>query len=383
MRLSIRVLWVVAALTGVANAQHAGDIPPALAWNKLKGNCPANLDWADLRGKVVVVSLSPDDVFPIDIDDWQEAARPFQGGQVQFIQVVGGSEFLLDQALQQTAYHGCVLFDADLRNHKNFKLPPLFGRTVLVDRLGFIVGYARGGDDINDAVRSVLDNRPDTGLDETPPQPRPYDPAAGLDQASYGIHISLAQVGELRSLGAGGPDHYISKNQPMRLIVLDLWNTPLARIAFPEKLAEGNYDVTAYMPGVDRELLRQFIREAVERQFGLVVEKEERTEKVYILSTQNRSPKLQPAVNGEKWMCGGGQGSIIGTAQAMQDIAGVFEGLLNAPVVDGTGLKGNYNYSALSKLSESEAAFDLAHQLGLELTAAERPIEMLVVRKIQ
>ena len=74
---------------------------------------------------------------------------------------------------------------------------------------------------------------------------------------------------------------------------------------------------------------------------------------------------------------------IIGTAQAMQDIAGVFEGLLNTPVIDGTGLKGKYNYSVMSKLSESEGAFDMAHQLGLELTEAERPIEMLVVRKIQ
>ena len=309
MKLSVRALWVIAALTGAASAQHAGDIPPALVWDKLKGSCPASADWASLRGKVVVVSLSPHDVFPNDIDDWKEAARNFQGDQVQFIQVVGGSEFLLDQALQQTAYHGCVLFDTDLRNHRNLKLPLLFGRTVVVDQLGFIVGYAGGGDDIKDAVRAVLDNQPNTGLDETPPQPRPYDPAAGLDQSAYGVHISPARVGELRSLGAGGPDHYISKNQPLKLIILDLWNTPLARIAFPEKLAEGNYDVTANIPGVDRELLLQLIREAVERQFGLVVEKEERTERVYMLTAlQKRSPKLQPAINGEKWMCGGGQG---------------------------------------------------------------------------
>jgi uncharacterized protein (TIGR03435 family) len=384
MKLSVRALWVIAALTGAASAQHTGDIPPALVWDKLKGNCPASVDWASLRGKVVVVSLSPDDVFPNDIDDWKEAARRFQGEQVSFIQVVGGSEFLMDQAVQQTAYRGCVLFDTDRRNLKNFKLP-LFERTVVVDQWGFIAGYARSGDDMKGAVRSVLNNQPDTGLDETPPQPRPYDPAAGLTPApSYEVHISLARQGDLRSLGAGGPDRYISKNQPLKLIILDLWNTPLARIAFPEKLAEGNYDVTADMPGIDRELLLRLIREAVERQFGLRVEREERMERVYMLTTlRNPSPRLQPAITGEKWMCGGGQGSIIGTAQTMQDIARAFEGLLNAPVVDGTGLKGSYNYSAWSKLSRSEAAFDLAHQLGLELTEAERPIEMLVVRNVQ
>ena len=42
----------------------------------------------------------------------------------------------------------------------------------------------------------MLNNQPDTGLDETPPQPRPYDPAAGLAPApSYEVHISLARQG--------------------------------------------------------------------------------------------------------------------------------------------------------------------------------------------
>jgi hypothetical protein len=60
--------------------------------------------------------LSPDNVFPNDIDDWKEAARSFEGEQVSLIQVVGGSGFLLDQALRQTAYRGYVLFDTDRRN---------------------------------------------------------------------------------------------------------------------------------------------------------------------------------------------------------------------------------------------------------------------------
>jgi uncharacterized protein (TIGR03435 family) len=384
MKLSVRARWVIAALTGAASAHHTTDIPPVLVWDKLKGNCPASVDWASLRGKVVVVSLSPDDVFPNDIDDWKETARNFQGEQVAFIQVAGGSEFLLDQALQQTTFPGCVLFDSDRRNLKNFKLP-LFGGTVVVDQWGFIAGYARDGDDMKGAVRSILNNQPDRGLDETPTRPPPYNPPAGLTPApSYEVHISLARQGDLRSLGAGGPDRYISKNQPLKLIILDLWNTPLARIAFPEKLAQGNYDVTADMPGIDRELLLELTREAVQRQFGLRVQKEERMERVYLLSTLgNPSPQLQPAINGEKWMCGGGQGSIIGTAQTMQDLARAFEGLLNAPVVDRTGLKGSYNYSASSKLVQSEVAYDLAHQLGLEFKEAERPIEMLVVRNVE
>ena len=63
-------------------------------------------------------------------------------------------------------------------------------------------------------------------------------------------------------------------------------------------------------------------------------------------------------------MSGVGQGSIIGTAQTMDEIASAFEGELQTPVINETQLKGKYDYSASSKLSEPEFAFDLAHQLG-------------------
>jgi uncharacterized protein (TIGR03435 family) len=377
-----RVLWLIAALTGVAAAQHTGDIPPALVWNTLKGTCPASLDWERLRGTVVVISLSPDPVFPDDIVEWNEIARKFQGEPVLLIRVVAGSEFLLDQALKQTAFQGCILFDSDLANIRNFKLPRL-ARTVVVDQLGSIAGYSRGGPD-EQGVQSVLSHKLHTGLLEVPPLPQRFDPAAGPDaMPTYEVQISPAPPGELRLLGVGGSDRYISKNQPLKVIILDLWNTTLARVAFPEKLDQGNYNVTAHVPGVDREVLQQLTREAVERQFNLRVEKQERMERAYVLTVlRNLSPQLQTAVNGEKWMSGVGQESIIGTAQAMPDIARTFEDLLNVPVIDETGWQGKYNYSVSIKLTGSEAAFDMAHQLGLELTEVKRPIEMLVVRNI-
>jgi len=387
MRRSIQALCVTVALAGVASAQHKGDIPPALVWDKLKGNCPASLDWASLYGKVVVVSFSPDDVFQDDIDDWKQAAQTFQGELVQLLQVVAGSEFLLDQALQQTGFHGCVLLDSDLRDVKNFRLPRL-RRTVVVDPQGFVAGYARSPDDgdVKDAVRALLNNQLDTGLDETPQQPREYDPAAGLDLApSFEVHIAPAPQGELRALDSGpAPDTYITKSQPLRSIIMDLWGTPTPRIAFPEKLDEGKYDVTAHIPVADRDQLLEVVRMAVEKHFGLRVGTEVRMQRILRLTTSGKpSPQMQPAKNGDKWMRGGGLDSMIGTTQEMEDIASEFEGLLGVPVVDETGLQGNYNYSASSKRPQPEASFDMAHQLGLELTEAERTIEMLVVRKVQ
>lgn len=376
---------MTAVLAGGAGAQHSGDIPPALAWNKLKGNCPANLDWASLRGKVVVVSLTYGPVLPEDVAAWNEGVQSVQDERVLFIQVVGGSEFLLVQALKQTPFQGCILFDGDLANSRNFKLPRLLPRTVVIDQLGVIAGYSRGGPDEH-GVRSVLNYQTETGLSEVPPQPRPYDPTDRTDPPpSYEVHISPAPRMELRALGQlVAPDTYIARNQPLQAIIMDLWETPRFRIAFPEKLDEGNWDVTAHIPVADRGILRQLVQEAVELRFGLRVEKEERSEPIFVLTALgSSSPHLAPATKAEKQMSADGQSSMSGTAFTMQEIARTFAESLNVPVVDQTGLEGKYNYSASSKLSGSEATLDLAHKLGLQLTQAERPIEMLVVRKVQ
>jgi uncharacterized protein (TIGR03435 family) len=379
VRLSVRVLYAIALLTGAVRGEHSGDLPPALVWNKTKGNCPASLDWLSLRGNVVVVSLTAESVFPDDITDWNDVAGKFQGEPVVFIQVVAGSEFLLDAALDQTPFQGCILLDTDSRNHQNFKLPP-YERTVVVDETGVIAGYSPDDPD-EDAIRAVLNHEPYTALLETPPQPQWSKPAAGPDPVpSYAVRISPAQPGELRWLGTPERGSYVSQNQPLKLIILTLWDTPTARIVFPEHLDEARYDVTAHIPAGDSDALPRLLREAVERYFGLRIEKEERMQPIYVLTALSKSPRLQPAANGDDEMCGGGQGSIEGTARTLTGIAAALEGQLNVPVVDETGLQGKYNYAASSKLAGREAAIDMAHQLGLQLTPAERLMEMLVVR---
>jgi uncharacterized protein (TIGR03435 family) len=376
------MLWLFVVLAGVAFGQHTGDRPPALVWDKVKSECPASLDWASLRGKVVVVSLGASDVQPDEFTEWTEVLQEFQGKPIVFIQIVGGSEFLLDQALRIAVNAGCILFDAHGANRQNFKLPSLFPRTVVVDELGVIAGYSRGGLDA-EGIRAVLDHEKETGLSTVPPQPQAYDPAEGADPSpSFAVHISPAPKDEMGAF-QDWPDRYIVKNQPLKPIVGALWDTSTARISFPEKMDEGRYDVTAHIPMANPDLLRKLVRESVERHFGLRIEMETRMQHVYSLTAaQTPSSHLQPARQDDVWMVGNGQRSIIGTAQTMQEVARHLEGWLNAPVIDETGLKGKYNYSASSSLPDSEAVFEMAHQLGLELVPADRPIEMLVVRKV-
>jgi hypothetical protein len=154
MQPAVRLFLIGAALPWAGLAQRAGDIPPALVREKLKGDCPANLDWSSLHGNVVVVGFPSEFVTPDDIKEWNKLPEKFQGEPVVFIQVAGGSEFLVDQALNKTPYQGCVLFDSQQANRRNFGLPD-FSRTVVVDGQGWIAGYTRG--DISEpTVRSVI-----------------------------------------------------------------------------------------------------------------------------------------------------------------------------------------------------------------------------------
>jgi uncharacterized protein (TIGR03435 family) len=64
----------------------------------------------------------------------------------------------------------------------------------------------------------------------------------------------------------------------------------------------------------------------------------------------------------------------------MPEIAESLEGT-GVLVVDKTGLKGKFDYTASTEASGLEGVLNMAHQLGLELTPTERSVELLVVRK--
>jgi uncharacterized protein (TIGR03435 family) len=385
MKLPIWLLLTAAAFGGAASAQTAGDLPPALSWDKLKGNCPASLDWSSLRGKVVAISI--EQLFPSQIAEWKQMAEGFSDQSTVFLFVFSGSEFLLDQALEQSSYTGCVLLDEKMVNRQNFAIPRYIDNTVVVDGRGFLAGFELSGsyDRVQTAVQALLDNTPVSGLRDSPrtvvaPSP---NTATDVPSPSYAVQIARAEKYERRALGMDLSESgkYISRNQPLKNIIFDLWETSPSRISFPENLDDTRYDVIANMPSNDEGLVRTLVQEAVERYFGLHIEKETRSMRSYLLTVAEPSPHLQPAKEDEVGSFSNGQGVNTGTAAEMKDIAFILEDILGVPVIDQTGLAGKYDYFASSKLEGPAFALEMAQQLGLELKEAEQPVEMLVVEK--
>jgi uncharacterized protein (TIGR03435 family) len=381
MKRTAALFCLSAGLAGLVWGQRAGDLPLALVWDRLKGACPASLNWSSLRGNVVVVWFGDENAVSADVAHWNDLPDKFQTEPVVFLRVVSGSEFLLDLALKRTAYRGCVLLDSGATNRRNFKIRYV-PQTLVVDPFGYIAGYSGADGDDERAIRRTLNREKETGMSEQPRQVRPEITPETEPPPSYDVHITPSEPGEPRVSGFGSrAGSYLIRNQPLKNIVINLWDTSPERIVFPQNLDPGNYDVTAYLPVQDDDLLRNLLREAVEQRFGLRVEKQMRTAPVYVLTAVQPSPQLRPASEKEETMMRGGENALVGANQTMKDIARTLERQLGGLVIDETRIEGNFSFSVSSSLRGRDKVFDFARQLGLRLEPAERSVEMLMVRK--
>ena len=331
------------------------------------------------------------ELFPGDIADWKRLTESFQGQSAIFLLSFSGSEFLLDQALEQSSFTGCVLFDEKKANLRSFGAARYSDVTAVVNDRGFIAGFGRDWvyQGFEPVVRSVLVHGTSTGLLDAAQRPNSQQsqPADSDPAPSTVVHISPSAKYERGALGlvlSKSAGHYASTNQPLRNIIFDLWEMPPARISFPKDLDDTPYDVVANMPLDDQALVRTLVEEAIEKHFGLRIEKETRVMRAYALTAeQNPSPRLQPAQKDKVEAFTDGDGSMSATAAEMKDLASSFEDMLGVPVIDRTGLPGKYQYLVSKTTSQGpEAAFDMARQLGLTLTETEQPVEMLVVTKM-
>jgi bla regulator protein BlaR1 len=130
-------------------------------------------------------------------------------------------------------------------------------------------------------------------------------------------------------------------------------------------------------------------RELLATHFGLVVKRERRQLDGYVLSVGAGGSKLVPDSDAPYWKQGTGLSNqeVIATQAPVAVILRLLQGLLRAPVVDQTGLKGTYDYKLTWPPSSPGAipepatmAKALQEQLGLHLEA--KPVTMDVINVV-
>lgn len=199
--------------------------------------------------------------------------------------------------------------------------------------------------------------------------------------------------------GVGGKGEFTARGNTVWEILPRAFDQPYnssARLLTNAPLSSGKYDFTVIQtptPGADYNALEKnvplLLQQVLRSAFGITGRKETREVDVLILKVKNsHAPGLvvSPTPGGAS---SSGLGIIEGTDQSIALVAMAIERLLKQPVFDETGLTNSYDISlkwdqkSWDKPNPEGLRKALAEQLGLELVADRRPVEMVVIEQTQ
>jgi uncharacterized protein (TIGR03435 family) len=159
------------------------------------------------------------------------------------------------------------------------------------------------------------------------------------------------------------------------------------RVIVTPPLAEGRYDIRVYVPGGSAERLRAVLRKALLEKFNLSARRELRDAAVLVLKAP-AGQLVRAAPRGDAVQTPGTRRMTL-TGSDLALLAEQLEERMQRPVVNETRLAGDYALvleqvladGALQPLELAPVRAALREQLGLDLIAAHRTIEFIVVQK--
>lgn len=157
-----------------------------------------------------------------------------------------------------------------------------------------------------------------------------------------------------------------------------------------------NIEARAESPDAGPKQIALMLQSLLTDRFRLALHRETRQEQVYTLVVGKSGPKLQDAGDGRKnfinWT-GTGEVTVTENTAPLLGLINVLGGMLSAPVLDKTNLKGSYNFSlkfldpriphAAGDDSRPDLFTAVQEQLGLKLEAAKGPVEVLVIDRME
>ena len=218
-------------------------------------------------------------------------------------------------------------------------------------------------------------------------------------------------VGPRNSAAVYGPKGVNFRALALAFIIGEAYHFPVGRIqgaGSPTKeelwapLREG-YDIVAHADHpVSKDELRLMLQSLLADRFHLKVHHEAKTGPVYKLVVARNGPRLEESNAAEVFFFSNGPAGQVFRATDMTRLSGFLSGQMDRPVVDGTGLKGVFNFTlkrpedlqwdlsrgksdgGTSPESPSAAAFsDSLKQLGLQLVPGSAPVDYLVIDHVE
>jgi RNA polymerase sigma-70 factor, ECF subfamily len=200
--------------------------------------------------------------------------------------------------------------------------------------------------------------------------------------------LSPVERSALGRLSAGGSAKGVwATAMPLRSFYYWAYDTTPGRIVMPASCEQRRYDITleASEPGLDAKHLA--MQRLLAHETGLSARWETREEDVYVLTAREQAPAglREPGPLPKGWWSfaklDSTQGSECRNARLVWLVTHLEENL-DRPVVDETGLTGEYDWDATWAVGASaDAIAQAVRRLGLDLTTARRAVDMLVLEE--
>jgi uncharacterized protein (TIGR03435 family) len=200
--------------------------------------------------------------------------------------------------------------------------------------------------------------------------------------------------GASRSVG-GTKGRLEARNLSLKDLVMSAYHLNSNQvIGGPDWLDSAGWDISAKLPADTNQAdVPQMIASLLESRFHLAIHRETRTLPAYLLVVAKSGSKLRESTATDGGMSAGPR-MIRYSAVSMGTFAAQLSSLMQRQVIDQTGLKGKYEISLVFTPVQPNTGDDavetgtsiftaVQEQLGLRLQSDKRPVEVVVIDKVE
>jgi uncharacterized protein (TIGR03435 family) len=142
------------------------------------------------------------------------------------------------------------------------------------------------------------------------------------------------------------------------------------------------YRASIVVPKGQESSLYPMFRQVLQNTFNIKVRREMRETDVLLLQVIGSKKNLLQSSTSAEATIGFGSGKIYGKKQPISELTEILENFTGKPIIDETGLKGNYDFNlSYNDLDTSMITNSLAETMGLELIPAKKSVEFLIFER--
>jgi len=391
------ILSLAGAVPAMAATPTIGQPAPALTFTQLL-NAPegAKADWPSLKGKVVVLEFWATWCAPCiaEIPHLNEIAQSVAANNVQFIAVDDEDPAVVEEFLGKKPMAAWAGVDTSKKIFEDFGVQDR-PTTIVIDTQGRVAALLRPEAlkkeqlvSLASGAPTVFPTDPKSALREEAVKEARAEakkPSGdGLAKPLFEVSIRPGDATKMPSMSfnsstAGGGISYNIMNTSVAMLMEFALGTPGDRLVIHGGDKDARYNMRLVSPESDTKLLAPIVEEAIAQATGMKLSHSVTKQDAYVLqATSQGSSKLMPTASKFESMCDFDveEGKLKMVKTSFDDLASRLEGVFDIPVVDETGIKGEFDAEfTLPKDSFEGSKAALEANLGVTLVKTRRTID--------